>query len=977
MAITITGSKYNGTITGYNNKRITVSGANFTATDFESQRILGVWSSSGDYKGLSWIRGHISGNTLEMESNFIDKDGVEFNPISSDRFQVSLNFEDVATNGLSISNNLVNQTDNLIIGTNNNSESVCFYDEGKTINVSNDSNTYPYQFRGGLFVMGHLLNYEDRTFFNPVNLYSSDGGANGNQINVSNLSAKVWWLGGTLSFELTPARLPGGSAGSPAEWQKWWGVETNADFVTPSGGANWTSNNTNQQFINCGSLPSSNNAIGFRLSNSDFQGGFCKISGGSVISPFGADALGTYNIGAPTNQRFNVLDMGTNLTKTAFWRKSTANGSQFIEVTNVISTDFRMGTGVNAGSSPYTNGTGTVNFKDSYNNPVQGTKVVIIEDSNNVQASTGQSLNGESIELSVKYADIQGHQLTVNETNWRWGAIEYTKSIVSGSFSVSDVPTIDGLAKNVSHGASLIQPNDNSITETDKTAVDNYTGLENVYKLYDRAKAFLVDNYNGEAQTIVTRSGDSINAGSYNIVIDENATDVFSFDGNTITFKASEFSGSIITTGSVTVLNGLLPTNGNFNTLILSGNYSNALTIDGLTIDNLENNTGVNIELTLVNDSDITNLIETNGTLSIPKILTITDIAGDEIKIIAGDNSNVGFGTETYPYTSAVSHNVPVTGIDQLRVTIDKPEHYARTYIIDITAERNQEYVAILDRSPNVDSSTDISDLVNATTTSIEVDLYGSFDVFRATINQSVPTQTADQWRRYHDYFTETENGLKILWIFGINGNQVYNTNESGIQILMPSLQVIPSGVQTIETQAFIDETRAELIVPAFDYTPRNADNVKVITSTVIPIIDYSLIGGGNGGSSYDDTILIGKVDDIDTKVTALQNYDDTIINSKLDAIPTTDSVADITPVLNAIANLNNITPLEVRNAFNAVDFQDKNTELEIHNWLDSYTNKDNWKGNDADLTNVINNQNVINEGVKKASLLIPHNTDL
>jgi len=66
--------------------------------------------------------------------------------------------------------------------------------------------------------------------------------------------------------------------------------------------------------------------------------------------------------------------------------------------------------------------------------------------------------------------------------------------------------------------------------------------------------------------------------------------------------------------------------------------------------------------------------------------------------------------------------------------------------------------------------------------------------------------------------------------------------------------------------------------------------------------------------------------------------------------IPTTDSVADLTPVLNAISNLNDVTPAEVRAAFDAADFKDKNTESEIHAWLDTYTNKDNWKVDLGDI---------------------------
>jgi hypothetical protein len=71
-------------------------------------------------------------------------------------------------------------------------------------------------------------------------------------------------------------------------------------------------------------------------------------------------------------------------------------------------------------------------------------------------------------------------------------------------------------------------------------------------------------------------------------------------------------------------------------------------------------------------------------------------------------------------------------------------------------------------------------------------------------------------------------------------------------------------------------------------------------------------------------------------------------------AIPTVDLVADLGPVLTAIANLNDVTPAEVRAAFNAADFKDSNTELELHTWLDSYTNKGNWKATAIDLTPVL-----------------------
>jgi len=90
-----------------------------------------------------------------------------------------------------------------------------------------------------------------------------------------------------------------------------------------------------------------------------------------------------------------------------------------------------------------------------------------------------------------------------------------------------------------------------------------------------------------------------------------------------------------------------------------------------------------------------------------------------------------------------------------------------------------------------------------------------------------------------------------------------------------------------------------------------------------------------------------------------------TVIAASVAAIPTTDSVADITPVLTAISNLNDVTPAEVRAAFDETEFQDNNTEAEVHAWLDSYTNKDNWKGLTAAQESKINDTNFVTNSIE------------
>jgi hypothetical protein len=90
------------------------------------------------------------------------------------------------------------------------------------------------------------------------------------------------------------------------------------------------------------------------------------------------------------------------------------------------------------------------------------------------------------------------------------------------------------------------------VTDT-KASVDAYTEINTPEKFYNKAKAFLTDDYSGETSTIVNRAGNEIDAGSYNVHINKDATDVFAFDGTTITIKTDQFTGDIVTTGTTTV----------------------------------------------------------------------------------------------------------------------------------------------------------------------------------------------------------------------------------------------------------------------------------------------------------------------------------------------------------------------------------------------------------------------------------------
>lgn len=167
---------------------------------------------------------------------------------------------------------------------------------------------------------------------------------------------------------------------------------------------------------------------------------------------------------------------------------------------------------------------------------------------------------------------------------------------------------------------------DTDITVTNKATVDAYTEIENSQKFYDRAKAFLFDNYQGEANTIVTRTGTLIDAGAYNVTIDATAASAFAVAGNTITIKASTYTGDMITTGTITLANGAVfvgtrtDTNGTISPPKLA---SVTNIVDGSRIQVYNDTT----------DTEIANLIVSGTSWTLNYIEGVEFTAGDVVRV--------------------------------------------------------------------------------------------------------------------------------------------------------------------------------------------------------------------------------------------------------------------------------------------------------------------------------------------------------
>lgn len=98
---------------------------------------------------------------------------------------------------------------------------------------------------------------------------------------------------------------------------------------------------------------------------------------------------------------------------------------------------------------------------------------------------------------------------------------------------------------------------DESLTETNKLSADAYTTIDTSAMFYDRAKSYLIDNYQGELQPIVSRVGDTIDAGTANITLSPTASAAFIRDSsNDLTIKTTTFTGNLTTDGTVTIDSG-------------------------------------------------------------------------------------------------------------------------------------------------------------------------------------------------------------------------------------------------------------------------------------------------------------------------------------------------------------------------------------------------------------------------------------
>ena len=198
--------------------------------------------------------------------------------------------------------------------------------------------------------------------------------------------------------------------------------------------------------------------------------------------------------------------------------------------------------------------------RSNYKSLITGNQILTVETYLQQTASDGTASIDKILAYNAMYAsETVGTNSSPVENLYKTKASDHeyrdNAFIYKYGFLLAQIQDIDLTGLGEKNVESTLLPNTN-ITELDKATVDAYADIDTSAKFYDRSASYLEDNLGTYTDFIATRSGNQIDAGSYNVEVDSTAASVFDFNGSKITIKATEFIGDITTTGTITLLNG-------------------------------------------------------------------------------------------------------------------------------------------------------------------------------------------------------------------------------------------------------------------------------------------------------------------------------------------------------------------------------------------------------------------------------------
>jgi len=488
MAITITGAKYvAASVSSVGTTTVTVSTTPFVSGDFAAPRRVDLYNSAGTtFKGMAFVRQWVSTSQLQLESVFFDpKTGAAVTQVVGDTVLVSKNFADVAQAGIAISGNVVTISDTITFGTVSTVNSLAFHDEDKFVpNTVGSARAPRIVLAGGFLPFGHLQNYAARKYYSPVVFTFGNAPSNygTNSFSATSTAARLCMFGGShigsAAFSLYFGC--GFVSWSPygTDWAHLWCLEVsfNATDVICKSGLAWTTG-SDHVLESCKYVGAGTSQILMRFGNGIVKGGDYKIlrNSSAPFAIFGSDTAGAYVLGAPENERSVVLDMGTN---NVLWVCGGGDLAQTLNITNLISTDFRAGYFGTPESTPQTNATKNVYFADSYTNLRDASGLAAIRDSDwSVDSSVTASGAASTAALTVFHSTGTGHTLGAQRGPWTYRIRKYGYDEIEGAIAETPYSLgTAGTAFNVAFGGFVNQIARASLTEPEATALA-YAGI--------------------------------------------------------------------------------------------------------------------------------------------------------------------------------------------------------------------------------------------------------------------------------------------------------------------------------------------------------------------------------------------------------------------------------------------------------------------------------------------------------------------
>ena len=165
----------------------------------------------------------------------------------------------------------------------------------------------------------------------------------------------------------------------------------------------------------------------------------------------------------------------------------------------------------------------------------------------NIQVGAGENVGRDSAARPVDYrTKSNSHDYKMDTALFSYG---YKPRLVND---------IDLAGLSQSTDVRIVLAEDAQISEPDQTIVAAYDEIMIAPQFYDAAKLWLVNNYEGQSQPLVSIEGGDTIIADYNIVVDANANQAFDFDGSTLTIRASVFEDNLRleNDSTVTIRNG-------------------------------------------------------------------------------------------------------------------------------------------------------------------------------------------------------------------------------------------------------------------------------------------------------------------------------------------------------------------------------------------------------------------------------------